>query len=126
MHFLIDIRHHERLVLRESIIFDGVLFMRKIKKRVAGRKAAPKRTGKTTTKAKKTTRKRRIRLWTAKEISVLRKAYKTTPTKEIAKELKRTVIAVRGKAVTLGLKKRAIKKAAPKRKKAAKKKIRRR
>ncbi len=99
--------------------------MRKIKKRAAGKKAARKRTGKTATKAKKTTRKRRIRLWTAKEISVLRKAYKTTPTKEIAKELKRTVIAVRGKAVTLGLKKRAIKKAAPKRKKAAKKKIRR-
>jgi hypothetical protein len=100
--------------------------MRKTKKRTARKKAAPKRTRKTTTKAKKTTRKRRIRLWTAEEISVLRKAYKNTPTKEIAKELKRTVIAVRGKAVALGLKKRAIKKAAQKRKKTAKRKIRKR
>ena len=64
--------------------------------------------------------------WSAAEVKMLRTMFKTTPTPEIAKRLKRTLSSVRSKAVAMSLKKGArkkavVKKAAPKRKVVAKK-----
>lgn len=64
--------------------------------------------------------------WSAAEVKMLRTMFKTTPTPEIAKRLKRTLSSVRSKAVAMSLKKgarkkAAVKKAAPKRKVVAKK-----
>jgi hypothetical protein len=85
------------------------------------RKAAPKRSTKKVTKKKATKRAGGAKLWTPMEVKMLKQAYKNTSTTEIAKKLKRSLSSVRSKAVALSLKK-----AAPKRKAAARKKIRRR
>lgn len=45
--------------------------------------------------------------WTPHEIQTLRKIYRDTPTKEVAKKLGRTVSSVQGKAGDLGLRKTA-------------------
>ena len=65
---------------------------------------------------KKVAKKRsskRAKVWTAADVAMLRKMYRTTATKEIAKTLRRTVASVQAKARTLGLKK-PVRKAAKK------------
>jgi hypothetical protein len=59
--------------------------------------------------------------WSAAEVKMLRTMFKTTPTPEIAKRLRRTLSSVRSKAVAMSLKKAPRKKAAPKRKAAVRK-----
>lgn len=75
------------------------------KKKAAKKKAAPK-----------------AKPWTAAQVSMLRKLYKSTlTTAQIAKRLKRTLSAVQAKARALGLKKKVVKKVT--KKKVAKKKV---
>jgi FixJ family two-component response regulator len=45
--------------------------------------------------------------WTPQEIKTLRKIYRDTPTKEVAKKLGRSVSSIQGKAGDLGLRKTA-------------------
>ena len=70
--------------------------------------------------AKKAGGRKRAKDWTREDVAILRKAYRTTPTREIAKTLKRSLASVQAKARSLGLKKPVVKKAT---KKAAKKKV---
>ena len=70
--------------------------------------------------AKKAGGRKRAKEWTREDVAMLRKAYRTTPTREIAKKLRRTLASVQAKARSLGLKKPVVKKAA--KKKVAKKK----
>jgi len=84
------------------------------KKRVVPRKRTAK---------KKVVRKVRkgAKVWTKAEVVMLRKLYRSTPTTQIAKKLRRSTASVQAKAQTLGLRK-AVRKAATKRKAAAKRK----
>lgn len=91
-------------------------------RRTVKRKAAPKKAARKTVRKVRRTRKG-AKLWTATEVKMLRKMYKSTSAPDIAKKLKRTVSSVRSKAVALSLKKAAMRrKAAPKRKVAPKRK----
>jgi hypothetical protein len=62
-----------------------------------------------TTQRKRSSSRRTFRFkpWTPFEIQTLRKIYRDTPTKEVAKRLGRTVSSVQGKAGDLGLRKTA-------------------
>jgi len=75
--------------------------MRKTKKRVVmKRKVAAKGARKV---------RKGVKLWTAKDVSTLRKMYKSTPASKIAKVLKRTRASVQTKVRGLGLKKKVAK-----------------
>ena len=74
--------------------------MRKAKKK----KAAPKRKAAAKKPAVRKVRKG-AKAWTAAQVAVLRKLYKSTPTAKIARQLRRTVASVQAKARALGLKK---------------------
>jgi len=71
------------------------------------RRSARPRT-RTTTRSRRTTNRRRtanFKPWTPSEVKQLRKMYRDTPNKEVAKKLGRSISAVQGKAGDLGLKK---------------------
>jgi hypothetical protein len=83
------------------------------------RKATPRKSA-VKKAAKKSTLRRRIKAWSATEVSMLRGSYKSMTTSQIARRLKRTLASVQTKVRTLGLskghpKKSAVRKAAPKR-----------
>ena len=60
----------------------------------------------TATKSRTNTRRTfRFKPWSPTEIKTLRKIYRDTPTKEVAKKLGRTISSVQGKAGNLGLRK---------------------
>jgi len=95
--------------------------MRKAKKKAAPKKKAAAKKG-TVRKVRKG-----AKAWTAADIAMLRKMYRTTPTKTLARQMKRSAASLQAKARTLGLKKAVVKKAAkkkaaPKRKAVARKK----
>ena len=65
-----------------------------------------------TTKPRITSRSRtrrnfKFKPWTPTEIKTLRKIYRDTPTKDVAKRLGRSISSVQGKAGDLGLRKTA-------------------
>lgn len=64
------------------------------------------RTTRPTTKSR-TRRTFKFKPWTPNEIQTLRKIYRDTPTKDVAKKLGRTISSVQGKAGDLGLRKTA-------------------
>jgi len=87
--------------------------MRKTKKIVVRKKVVAKAVRKV---------RKGFKLWTTKDVSTLRKMYKTTPASKIAKVLKRTRASVQTKVRGLGLKKKVakartkpVRKAAPRR-----------
>lgn len=61
------------------------------------------------------------KVWTQSDVATLRKLYKKNTNPQIARLLRRSVAAVAAKAGALGLKKGAVRKAAPRRKKVARK-----
>jgi len=109
-----------------QIILEDILVRKTAKRKAASRKrtarrtvrkAAPRRsTKRPTRKAKSSARRGSTKMWRADEVSTLRKKFKTTPTREIARQLRRSLSSVRSKAVALSLKKGVARKAASKRK----------
>lgn len=89
--------------------------MRKAKKKATKKKATKKVARKKPSKTRKG-----AKLWSAADVSTLRKMYKSNTNTVIARKLRRSVGSVAAKARSLGLKKpvrkAAKKKAAPKRK----------
>jgi len=77
--------------------------MRKAKKRAVPKKKAVVRKVRKGAKA-----------WTAADIAMLRKMYRTTPTRSLARQMKRSAASLQAKARALGLKKAVVKKAAKK------------
>ncbi len=74
--------------------------------RRSARSARPRT--RTTTRNPRTTNRRRtanFKPWTPSDVKQLRKMYRDTPNKEVAKKLGRSISAVQGKAGDLGLKK---------------------
>ena len=95
--------------------------MRKATRKKATRKAAPRKTTRKVAAKRKTVRKKvgrpGVKPWSAAEISMLKKAYKTTTATAIARKLRRTVSSVKAKIRVLGVSKpKSARKAAPKRK----------
>jgi hypothetical protein len=89
--------------------------VRKAAARRTTRKAAPRKA------AKRKTGRPGVKAWSAAELSMLKKSYKSTTATAIAKRLRRSLSSVKAKIRVLGLSKpKAARKAAPKRKAAAK------
>ncbi|MCH9031152.1 MAG: hypothetical protein IIB00_02690 [candidate division Zixibacteria bacterium] len=77
---------------------------------MAYRKTTRRRTTsgrRTTTTARKATNHGRVKVWSAGEVSLLRKHYRNTTNEVIAKSLGRSVASVRAKAGALSLRKNA-------------------
>ena len=74
--------------------------MRKTRKRVMKKKVARKAVRKV---------RKGVKIWTAKDVTTLRKMYKSTPASKIAKILRRTRASVQTKVRGLGLKKKVAK-----------------
>jgi len=92
--------------------------MRKAKKKAAPKKKAVKKAAPKKAVVRKV--RKGAKAWTAADIAMVRKLYRTTPTKTLARQMKRSVASLQAKARTLGLKKAVVKKVA--KKKVAKKK----
>ena len=77
---------------------------------MAYRKTTRRRTTtgrRTTTTARRATNRGRVKVWSAGEVSLLRKHYRNTTNEVIAKSLGRSIASVRAKAGALSLRKNA-------------------